>query len=277
MQLRRIAAGENGDVSLEHWVAKPAQRRYGSPLLLLHDAWHGAWCWEAAQADLAQRGFEAHAISFRSHGRSTGPEINHCSIPTYLSDLQAALAAISPAPIVVAHGMAGFVVQYALSRGVPMVAAVLLCSMPPQHGNRFVLRWLARHPLVGARGLVSANSSHLLRSPELVRDAFFLPETPDEVVRQTFEQLQPESAQALTLMSREIPVRAHETHLLVLGAERDRLVRPSEVEYTARRQRAELAMIPGAPHDLMLEPASWAVAAALIEEWVQELARSSPA
>jgi hypothetical protein len=276
IERRSIAAGENGAIRLEHLRVEPADQRYGSPLLLLHDAWHAAWCWEDALIDLARRGFEAHAISFRSHGRSSGPEINHCSIPTYLLDLQAALAAIDPPPILIAHGMGGFVTQYALSKGVSLVAAVLLCSMPPLNGNRFVMRWLSRHPLVGARGLISANSRQLVRTAALARDAFFLPETPDAIVERAFRRLQAESAQALTLMSREVAVREHHTHLLVIGAERDGLILPSEVEYTARRQRAELAMIPGAPHDLMLDPQAWPVAAAVIEDWVQELARTSP-
>ncbi|NTU85304.1 MAG: alpha/beta hydrolase [Chloroflexales bacterium] len=57
-------------MQLEHVVAHPAHRRYAAPLLLVHGAWHGAWCWEGAMADLAARGFEVHAVSIRGHGAS---------------------------------------------------------------------------------------------------------------------------------------------------------------------------------------------------------------
>jgi hypothetical protein len=33
---------------LEHLVLHSDERRYATPLLLIHGAWHGAWCWHDA-------------------------------------------------------------------------------------------------------------------------------------------------------------------------------------------------------------------------------------
>jgi pimeloyl-ACP methyl ester carboxylesterase len=39
MELKRL--------HLEQLIVRPQRRRYAVPLLLLHGAWHGAWCWKA--------------------------------------------------------------------------------------------------------------------------------------------------------------------------------------------------------------------------------------
>ena len=44
-----------------------------SPVLLVHGAWHGAWCWERVLPLLAAAGVEVHTIDLPGHGASTGP------------------------------------------------------------------------------------------------------------------------------------------------------------------------------------------------------------
>ncbi len=43
----------------------------GPPLLFIHGAWHGAWCWDEHFLDFfANNGFHAVALSLRGHGNS---------------------------------------------------------------------------------------------------------------------------------------------------------------------------------------------------------------
>jgi pimeloyl-ACP methyl ester carboxylesterase len=55
------------------------------PILLVHGAWHGAWCWSALQAELDRRGLPSHAIDLPGHGSSLAPfgglhdDANHVS------------------------------------------------------------------------------------------------------------------------------------------------------------------------------------------------------
>lgn len=42
-------------------------------VVLVHGAWHGAWCWAALQAELDQRGVPSLAIDLPGHGVSTLP------------------------------------------------------------------------------------------------------------------------------------------------------------------------------------------------------------
>lgn len=43
------------------------------PIVFVHGAWHGAWCWAALQAALDQRGLASYAIDLPGHGASTSP------------------------------------------------------------------------------------------------------------------------------------------------------------------------------------------------------------
>ena len=65
-------------------------------VLLVHGAWHGAWCWAALQSELDQHGIASLAIDLPGHGASTLP----------LSDM---------------HGDAQHVADIALKIGRPVV------------------------------------------------------------------------------------------------------------------------------------------------------------
>ena len=43
------------------------------PLVLVHGAWHGAWCWASLQAELDRRGIASIAIDLPGHGSSVFP------------------------------------------------------------------------------------------------------------------------------------------------------------------------------------------------------------
>lgn len=43
------------------------------PVLFVHGAWHGAWCFAALQAELDRRGVPSWAVDLPGHGASTSP------------------------------------------------------------------------------------------------------------------------------------------------------------------------------------------------------------
>lgn len=43
------------------------------PVVLVHGAWHGAWCWAGLQAELDRRGVPSYAIDLPGHGASSLP------------------------------------------------------------------------------------------------------------------------------------------------------------------------------------------------------------
>lgn len=252
---------------LEHRHVAPAARRYSRPLLLVHGAWHGAWCWEQAMQDFARRGFAIHALSLRGHGESGRPGmVNLCGVADYLRDIEAALDRIEPAPIVIGHSMGGFLVQRLLARR-QLPGAVLLCTAPHTGALPFLLKWSRDHPLAALRTFTTLNTRHLVGTPALAREAFFRPDLPEAESAAVAARLVPESVRMAVEMSIPRRVQPVATPLLVVAAERDMVFTLDEQRATAAAYGAELVIIPGATHDLMLDPA-WPQAADQIERAV---------
>lgn len=152
----------------------PVTQTYPTPLLFVHGAWHGAWCWVEHFLDyFAQRGFAVHAVSLRGHGASEGRDrLRWTRLAEYVEDV-AQIAGQLPSPLVViGHSMGGGVVQKYLENH-PAPAGVLLASMPPAGVLATTLRIARRHPLEFIRVNLQLSLYPLVSTPALVRDAFF--------------------------------------------------------------------------------------------------------
>src|SRR5512134_2697443 len=125
----------------------PQEKTHATPLLFLHGAWHGAWCWENFLPYFAMQGYEAHALSLRGHGNSEGREgIRWYSTSDYVADLRQVVKSLSVSPVLIGHSMGGYVVQKHLeSQDAP--AGVLLASIPTTGIAGMVLRWFKRYPV----------------------------------------------------------------------------------------------------------------------------------
>jgi pimeloyl-ACP methyl ester carboxylesterase len=255
---------------LEHLILRPTDRRYATPLLLVHGAWHGAWCWHDAMTDFAGRGFEVHAISWRGHGGSDRPRsINLVGVRDYVGDLAQAIEAISPRPVVVAHSLGGYLTQLYLTEH-ELAGAVLLCSAPHKGVLPFLLRYARRHPLVYLRIFATLNLLHMVGTPDLAREAFFRDDIAPDILRHYSAQLVPESLRTAidtSLLVFPEPQR-NRSPLLAIAAERDAIFTLDEQRALAQAYDAKLLIVPQAAHDLMLDPA-WPQAADAIEDFVK--------
>ena len=220
---------------LEHLILRPTERRYATPLLLVHGAWHGAWCWHDAMTDFVGRGFEVHAISWRGHGGSDRPRSIHLvGVRDYVRDLAQAIEAISPHPVVVGHSLGGYLTQLYLTEH-ELAGAVLLCSAPHKGVLPFLLRYARRHPLVYLRIFATLNLLHMVGTPDLAREAFFRDDIAPDILRRYSAQLVPESLRTAidtSLLAFPEPQR-NRSPLLAIAAERDAI-------FTLDEQRALL-------------------------------------
>jgi pimeloyl-ACP methyl ester carboxylesterase len=110
----------------------PPDRPYSTPLLFIHGALHGAWCWDVHFLDyFAQHGFAAHAVSLRGHGNSEGREkLRWTRISDYVADVAQVVQQLPRPPILIGHSMGAFIIQKYLE-GHAAPAAVLLSSPSP--------------------------------------------------------------------------------------------------------------------------------------------------
>jgi alpha-beta hydrolase superfamily lysophospholipase len=74
----------------------------------------------------------------------------------------------------------------------------------------------------------------------------------------------------LDMVALDLPRPARvSTPLLVLGAARDNMIGPAEIEATGRAYHTQAEIIPGVAHNSMLE-AGWQAVAERILAWLQE-------
>ena len=256
-------------------ISKVPSAPHPTPLLFVHGAWHGAWCWDVHFLDyFAAQGFAAHALSLRGHGGSAGRErLRWTRIRDYVADVAAVAARLPAPPAVIGHSMGGFVVQKYLERHRPP-AAVLLASLPPQGAWRVTLRFAARRPLRFLQGNLTLSLYPLVATPALARAAFFSPELGTADVEAYWRRLQDESYLGfLDMLLLDLPKPPEAAPpVLVLGAERDSIFDRRQVEATARAYGTEARMLPGLAHDAMLD-ANWRGAADAILDWLKATLR----
>jgi len=248
----------------------PDTKTHDTPLLFIHGAWHGAWCWENFLPYFAAHGYEVHALSLRGHGNSKGRDgIRwHSAANGYVTDVAQVVDGLNTKPILIAHSMGGYVTQkYLETHSVP--AAVLLASIPVSGILKMLLRFMRRHPWNTLKSLALMNPWLLVNSPELTKEGFFSDNFPDEELEHIFPKIQPESFRAAleaTAFALPRPKKV-QTPLLVLAAENDRVFTVTEERATAKAYNTEAVFFPNMAHDMMLEK-DWQNVADKILGWL---------
>ena len=77
-------------------------------VVLVHGAWHGAWCWSALQVELDSRGIPSLAIDLPGHGASTEPLGDLAGDAAAVSSL---VASIGRPIVLVGHSYGGAVIS----------------------------------------------------------------------------------------------------------------------------------------------------------------------
>ncbi len=241
------------------------------PLLFVHGAWHGAWCWDEHFLDFfADNGYRAVALSLRGHGDSaTDKALGRLSIADYVEDVAAVARTLPTAPVVIGHSLGGFVVQkYLESNAAP--AGVLLASAPPQGIRAAFVRLFRQWPGPNLRAGLTGSTMAALNTPARARISMFSPTTPEALVVDYAGRFREESRRALfvdmTFANLPRPERVN-TPVLVLGAEHDGCFTDDEVHATARAYHTRAQVFPGIGHDMMLEP-GWLSVAEHIAGWL---------
>ncbi len=242
------------------------------PLLFVHGAWHGAWCWQDGFIDrLNQQGFDCYAIDLRGHGESEAAKTMRWNrIADYVDDVSHAVEIIGGKPILVGHSMGGFICQHMSHRNAPVSGIALMASAPHNRGLASGSTYAGERPVgayfVFCKALVA--SSHSIDGSDT--RYVFRCQYADPKVKAFGAKLIDESFLAfLDMLLLDLPKRpATRQPMLVIGGEKDTVCLPSEQQSLADYYGVACHIIEDAPHNLMSQT-KWQEAADKLAEWVE--------
>ena len=103
--------------------------------VLVHGAWHGAWCWEKLKAELEADGHRVVTPDLPGHGEDATPP-SQVSLVAYGARITELLDAESEPVVLVGHSMGGMAISVAAERRPDKVARlVYLCAFLPRDGE----------------------------------------------------------------------------------------------------------------------------------------------
>lgn len=149
--------------------------------LLIHGAWHGAWCWDKTAAALREAGHDVTAIDLPSHGDDPTPAAE-VTVDSYVDRICGALAAIDGQAVVVGHSMGGIAITAAAEACPEKISKlVYLTAFLPKNGESLLaLEGRNPKPAVPPALQVSEDGATATLSDDLVVPLFFHDCTPDD-------------------------------------------------------------------------------------------------
>lgn len=260
---------------LELLERRPSAPRLETPVLFVHGAYAGAWCWDDYFLPyFAEQGVHAAAVSLRGHGGSEGrQQLAATSLADYVDDVAWAVRQLPRPPLLVGHSMGGMVVQKFLERQVQVPGVVLMASVPPQGLGLPTLRLMLHDPWLLWQVSLIQHVNPSYANLETARRMGFSAALSDEEMRRHQERFGPESSRAIwdmTIADLVCPWRIDKPPMLVLGGEKDALFPQRMVRATASAYGVTAEIFPDMAHVMMLEP-GWQQVAERIIAWLTAL------
>jgi len=255
-------------------ISKPAfERRTRTPLLFIHGAWHGAWCWDRGFLDFfAARGWDSYALSLRNHGNSADAgRLRWIRHRAFVADISSVVSEFERPPVLIGHSMGGYLVQKYMEEN-EVTGAVLMASVPTSGTLGASLRFARRHGLQFLKLLVTMSLWPVVATPALAREYLLAQDTPEGAAIEIHEMLQNESFLTyLDMIGLALPKPAKTgAPVMVCAGSEDALFTVREAQKTAVAYGVEALIFDGFPHDIMLHP-DWENAARPIARWLENI------
>lgn len=206
-------------------------------VVLVHGAWHGAWCWSALQSELDRRGVPSLAVDLPGHGASPLP------LTDFYGDAEHVVGTLRTLsergvhdPILVGHSYGGAVVTEAAHRFGRVSHLVYLAAFAPNEGESVidVLRSLPRRDNALTTAVRPGNDGTSTIDPALAARAFY-GSCDEATVTSAVARLSPQPDTTVAQPTLGDPRRAIASTYVV--CERDEAVHPDHQRAMAERCR----------------------------------------
>jgi pimeloyl-ACP methyl ester carboxylesterase len=244
-------------MSLEVIERAPEGNVSGPPILFLHGYWEAAWCWdEFVLPALANRSRHVIAMSFTGHGESEG-KIRGQSIKDSVADVVSIVDGLDEIPVIVAHSMGGFVAQHYLAAGHPARGAVLVSPVPNNGAWGATFKVARHHPVRFIKANLTLDIGAVVERPDVAYDLLFGPAVSRGEADIYFERWHRASYRTyLDLLFNPPDLSKVDLPIVVIGGGEDGFFDVRECERMTEALQADLMILDGAGHEIMLEP-SW--------------------
>lgn len=160
------------------------------PVVLVHGAWHGAWCWAGLQHALDELGVASFAIDLPGHGASVQPL---CDLYGDAQHVAAVLAQIGTPAILVGHSYGGAVITEAASHFGDVAHLVYLTAFALEQGESIMSFLTSQPPAAVAlsKAIVPRGDSSSVIDP-LQAIASFYADCPPAVAAAAIARLSPQ-------------------------------------------------------------------------------------
>lgn len=226
------------------------------PLLCVHGAWHGAWCFKPLMDYLAEKGFTSYALDLPGHGTRTSEDVADLGIMDYVAEVEYAMNELAPVkPILIAHSMGGLIVQKLLEKN-EAPASVLIAPYPAM-GCSFWLpvKYFLRQPIAAMTAAMGHTTS--VRSRKMCKRLFF-DYIPSEKLEAHYERLCLESSRAFRQMVLPFfklkAAKITSTPMAVAAAGKDYFLEFERLKNWAEENQYDFLPFPDAAHNLIGEP-----------------------
>lgn len=256
-------------MALEVLTAGSASER--PPLLFVHGSFCGAWIWaEHFLPYFAEAGWQCAAVSLRGHGGSDGhDDLDGLGLSDYVADVLETAKGLGRPPVLIGHSLGGMVAQRAACRTKVAGVALLASVGPGGIGSAFTHMSL-RHPdLLWQLGRLQTVGPGAV-DYDVVRRGLFSADFPLERALSFVPRFQRESQRAANELL--VPQWFHmmprpSVPALVLGGNKDAFIPYGDLALAATYWAAEMKVLDGLPHVMMLDT-TWEKAAKALAGWL---------
>ena len=146
----------------------------GNTYVLVHGAYHGAWCWQKLSPFLEEKGHRVFAIDLPSHGKDTTP-LSEVTMDSYANKVAETVNSIEGKVILVGHSLGGAVISVSAERIPDKIESLVYISAVLPKNGQTVMKSIAKDPNPSGIQFAEINEEEgtVKVKPEKAKEAFY--------------------------------------------------------------------------------------------------------